>query len=128
MKYLQREVAKEYGGLAYWHRDYGRETAPLLDELAAVLDHVNPHAQGGLSKPENLKTACNKCNSRRNDAVYADWIRRNPNRKNRGKEPLEWDGFSKLFVFLAKRPDASLTAAEKEWLEALGKESPPDFS
>jgi hypothetical protein len=124
MKYLQRELTQAgYSDLSFWRLAYSRQFAPLLDELAAAIDHVNPHARGGLSNAANLKTACYKCNCRKNDSDYAEWIRDNPSRKKSGKEPLTWDGLSSLFVFLANRNPRNLTQAEKEWLEALVKPS-----
>lgn len=63
MKYLQEELEKSgYGGLAYWRYAYDRHGAPLLDELAAVLDHAQPFSMGGTEETENLATACNRCN------------------------------------------------------------------
>jgi len=122
LKYLQRELAEVgHSGLAYWRYAYSREFAPLLDELAAVLDHVNPHAGGGTGSEENLKTACNKCNPRKNDANYTDWVRQNPSRKIRGKEPHTWDGLTTLFIYLAQCDRASLTQTERQWLKALEK-------
>jgi len=124
MKYLQRELTQAgYSDPSYWRDAYSREFAPLLDELAAAIDHVNPHASGGPSNAANLKTACYKCNSRKNDSDYAEWVRQNPIRKNRGKEPLTWDGLSSLFMFYANRDPRILTQAEKEWLKALVKPS-----
>jgi len=86
-QYLQRELAQECPDLSYWRYAYTREFAPLLDELAAVIDHVNPHVRGGPGNEANLKTACNKCNSRKNDHDYAKWVRDNPIRKNKVKNP-----------------------------------------
>lgn len=120
LKYLQEELAGAgFADLAYWRYAYSREFAPLLDELAAVLDHVDPHAKGGLASVENLRTACNKCNMRRGDANYIAWVERNPAKKSSGNQPRTWDGLSNLFVFLARRHHASLTRTEKEWLHAL---------
>src|SRR5712692_4088903 len=53
--------------LAYYHLNNRRDRAPLLDELAAVIDHIQPHATGGGDTKENLVTACNRCNMRKND-------------------------------------------------------------
>jgi HNH endonuclease len=124
MKYLQEELKRAgYDKLTFWRYAYSRQFAPLLDELAAVVDHVKPHARDGPCDTENLKTACNKCNTRKSDADYAKWASQNPARKNRGKEPLTWDGLSSVFVFYATRDGRSLTPTEKEWLAALTKPS-----
>jgi hypothetical protein len=124
MKYLQLELTRAgYSDLSYWRNAYSREFAPLLDELAAAVDHVDPHAKGGPSNATNLKTACYKCNSRKGDSDYVKWVRQNPIRKNSGKEPLTWDGLSGLFMLFAKRDPDKLTKTEKEWLKALVKPS-----
>src|SRR5690242_6904839 len=62
MKYLKLEV--ESAGErapAYYHSHWTREGCPLLDELGAVLDHVEAFTTGGPCTEENLCTACAKC-------------------------------------------------------------------
>jgi|SRR5665213_2475604 len=120
MKYLQRELTQAgYSDHSYWRYAYSREFAPLLDELAAAIDHVNPHAKGGASNAANLKTACYKCNSRKNNSDYEEWVRQNPIRESRSRDPVAWDGLSSVFVFFANRDPSKLTTTEKEWLKAL---------
>jgi hypothetical protein len=122
MKYLQRELTdRGYGGLALWSPAFNRRDAPLLDELAAAIDHVKALSVGGKDDRENLATACNKCNTRKNNSDTAKWEREHPAKPINGKfgEPQNWDGFSSLFLFLSKRHASSLTATELQWLEAL---------
>jgi 5-methylcytosine-specific restriction endonuclease McrA len=47
------------GPLAYFDVRWGRDKAPLLDHLAAVIEHKTPRARGGKDDEANLKTACN---------------------------------------------------------------------
>jgi HNH endonuclease len=96
---------------------------PLLDLLGAVIDHVQAFSTGGGSEIDNLATACNKCNGRKSAAPMEKWNGRPVDTPIKGKygEPQTWDGLSTLFVMLAKRNPASLTASEKAWLKALSK-------
>ena len=122
MKYLQRDLEKaQFADLAYWRFAYHRHGAPLLDELAAVIDHVEVFSSGGLDVGENLATACNSCNMKRNNCEVNKWKRERPAKRIKGKygEPDAWDGFSSLFLHLAKKYAADLTASEKEWFRAL---------
>ncbi len=119
MKYLEKYV-RQCGytdPLAYYSLYYRRDTAPLLDHLAAIIDHVKPVSKGGAHSKENFKTACNKCNMQKNNSekVFP------PPRKVRSKhgEPEHWDGFSGLFVVLARQFADQLTAAERDWLRVL---------
>jgi hypothetical protein len=122
MKYLQEELRKGgYENLAYWRYAYDRCGAPLLDELAAVIDHVKAFSVGGPADADNLTTACNRCNMRKNMSAAEKWEREHPIKPIRGKygEPKNWDGLSSLFVYLAKRDPSNLKQTEKEWLKAL---------
>jgi hypothetical protein len=105
--------------LAYWRFAYHRHGAPLLDELAAVIDHIEMFSTGGLDVAENLATACNSCNMMRNSCDLKKWLLERPIKRIKGKygEPETWDGFSSLFLHLAKRYE--LTQSEKEWQKAL---------
>ena len=64
MKLIALEVNESgfVGDLAYHHLHWSRKSAPLLDELGAVLNHVHDSSTGGPDTVENLVTACNKCN------------------------------------------------------------------
>jgi hypothetical protein len=89
-----------------------------LDELGAVLDHKEAHASGGPDTEENLVTSCAKCNGRKGNKTQRDWDLREKRKAIKAKygEPENWDGLSNLFVLLAERNLASLTAGEREWL------------
>jgi len=116
---LARERGHE-GRLAYHDPRWRRDRAPLLDHLASVVDHVNAFSRGGAHDEANFVTACNKCNARKNNIVVEDFQRAVPALAVKGKygEPKHWDGFSTLFVLLA-RGQKDLTASEKGWLGAL---------
>ena len=122
MKYLQQELnVAGFADLAYWRFAFHRHGAPLLDELAAVIDHVEVFSSGGLDVAENLATACNRCNMARNSSELKKWLDKRPIKRIKGKygEPEAWDGLSNLFLHLAKRYADKLTASEREWGRAL---------
>jgi HNH endonuclease len=81
---------------------------------------VEAFSRGGAHDETNFVTACNKCNARKNNVIVEDFERAVPRKAVRGKygEPEHWDGFSTLFVLLA-RPRADLSVSEKGWLAAL---------
>jgi 5-methylcytosine-specific restriction endonuclease McrA len=123
MRYLADLVKREGcdTALPYYHRNWRRRDAPLLDRLGAVIDHVEAHSGGGASVISNLATACNKCNGRKSNAHADDFSKRNPLIPVKGKygDPLEWDGLSTLFMILiAQHPEAA-TSTERAWLRAL---------
>ena len=109
------------GPLAYHDPRWRRDRAPLLDHLGAVVDHVEAFARGGAHDEGNFVTACCKCNARKSSAVVDDFKRAVPARAVKGKygEPIHWDGFSTIFVLLA-RGRSDLSSSEKGWLAALG--------
>jgi 5-methylcytosine-specific restriction endonuclease McrA len=108
------------GPLAYHDARWRRDRAPVLDHLAAVVDHVEAFSKGGAHDEANFVTACNKCNARKNNVIAEDFKRAVPSRAVKGKygEPAHWDGFSTLFVLLA-RDSADLPTSERRWLAAL---------
>jgi 5-methylcytosine-specific restriction endonuclease McrA len=122
MKFLEAE-ARNAGrsGLAYYHAHWTRDGAPLLDELGAVIDHVDAFSTGGLDSEENLITACNKCNGRKSAAPLDRWNKRSMHKPIKGKygEPRNWDGLASVFVMLAERNPAPLTVGERDWLNAI---------
>jgi len=124
MKYLELELRNSgyTGPLAYYHLHGTRHGAPLLDELGAVIDHVEAFSTGGSGMEENLCTACCKCNVRKSSAPLNKWNQREKRKPIKGKygEPQHWDGLSHLFVMLADRNLSALTAGEREWLKVLG--------
>jgi len=123
MKCIEVELQKanHAGALAYYHPHWTRTTAPLLDELGAVLDHKTPFSAGGSCSDENLVTSCAKCNGRKSSASQDKWGQREIRKPIKAKfgEPQEWDGLSNFFVLLAERNISSLTAGERAWLKAL---------
>jgi hypothetical protein len=127
MKLLERFV-RDHGCIAkvaYYDSRYRRDTAPLLDHLACVIDHVEAFSTGGEDVDSNYATACNKCNVRKNAARADTFQHRHPPKRIRAKygEPTAWDGFSSLFLVLGQRYRSELTASEAEWLRALAKVS-----
>jgi 5-methylcytosine-specific restriction endonuclease McrA len=125
MKFLELEVRASGATepLAFYHAHWTRATAPLLDELGVVLDHVNAFSTGGECAEENLVTACAKCNGRKSAAPLEDWNKRVIRKPIKGKygEPETWDGLSSVFVMLAKRYPEKLTGGERQWLKAFEK-------
>lgn len=123
MKFLARElrIAGQDEPLAYFHPHWTRDGSPLLDELGAVIDHVQAFCAGAPDAIENLITACNKCNGRKSAASLEKWKRRPVYKPVKGRygEPQSWDGLSWLFVMFAQRDLGCLTVSEKDWLKAL---------
>jgi 5-methylcytosine-specific restriction endonuclease McrA len=122
MRYLQHDLAVSgYSDLAYWSTAFNRRDSPILDALAAAIDHVKPFSMGGTNDPSNLVTACNKCNTSKNSTDLDKWRLANPVKLIRSKygDPVNWDGFSNLFLLLAERYPDIRVPTEKEWLEAL---------
>jgi hypothetical protein len=78
----------------------------------------------GPGNAENLVTACNKCNTRKNNSGAAASECAHPVKAIKGKhgEPVDWDGFSSLFLFFAEKYDANLTESEKACVKALKNE------
>jgi 5-methylcytosine-specific restriction endonuclease McrA len=124
LKYLERDLRERgyKGKLAYFQLNFTRHGAPLLDELAVVLDHVEAAARGGANGSANLVTACNKCNMKKSDLPLDKWNEKHPAPKpirSKYGEPEDWDGFSSLFVMLAERFVEELTPSERNWLSVL---------
>lgn len=123
MKYLQQFMlaSGHDGPLAYFDSRWRRDKSPLLDHLGAVIDHIHAHSRGGSVEYANLKTACNKCNMRKNDSALDDFGKISPKRAVNGRygEPEHWDGLSALFTILVEQNIHSATVSELEWLRAL---------
>jgi 5-methylcytosine-specific restriction endonuclease McrA len=123
MRFLEREARSSgrVDQLSYYHPHWTRDGAPLLDELGAVIDHIEAYSAGGAHREENLATACNKCNAQKSSRPVAEWNELFQKKTVKGKygEPQHWDGFSTLFAILAQRDPIELTVSEKEWLKAL---------
>lgn len=121
-KLLQLDLsASGFSSLAYFHSNWARRDAPLLDELGATIDHVQPFSRGGTCGEENFRTACWKCNMRKSDNPLEIWEQREKRPPIKGKygEPEAWDGLTTLFMALAQRNPSVLTATDRDWLRAL---------
>lgn len=109
------------GPLEYFHVNWRRDAAPLLDELGACIDHVEAHSKGGSSQIENLATICARCNARKGARTADDHLKRYPPKKVKSKhgEPAHWDGLSTLFVALASENAGALSTTDRSWITAL---------
>jgi 5-methylcytosine-specific restriction endonuclease McrA len=123
MKYLERELDQSgvHPRVAYHHAHWTRDGAPLLDELGAVIDHIEAQSKGGSDDKENLATACNKCNALKSASAHEKFSSKLKIKPVKGKygEPKNWDGLSNIFVMLANRNLTILTESERKWLRAL---------
>jgi 5-methylcytosine-specific restriction endonuclease McrA len=123
MRLIEGEVrrADRTEPLSYYHAHWTRDGAPLLDELGAVIDHVEAHSTGGSSQEPNLATACCKCNAQKSASTAESHQTKHPRKpiKGKGGEPQHWDGLSALFVVLAERDRSVLTGSERDWLKVL---------
>jgi 5-methylcytosine-specific restriction endonuclease McrA len=108
--------------VAYFHPNWSRTSAPLLDHLGAVIDHVEAHSKGGYHGEPNFVTACNKCNTKKNNNPAAIFAGQNPLKKVKGKygEPVHWDGLVSLFLTLAGQGE-KLEPGELDWQKAFLK-------
>jgi hypothetical protein len=108
---------------AYWSLAYRRDASPLLDEMAAVVDHVRAHAAGGPTRENNLATACCRCNMRKSNEDQVNFTTRNPKRRIKARygEPEHWDGFVSLFMVLARDNQDVLTDSERSWYRSFEK-------
>jgi 5-methylcytosine-specific restriction endonuclease McrA len=127
MKFLESEVNKSSrrGPLSYYHAHWTRAGAPLLDELGAVIDHVDAFSTGGSSAEDNLATSCCKCNAQKSAGTVESHQTQHPRKPIKGKygEPQHWDGLSSVFVILAVKNRVGLSASEKGWLKVLTEET-----
>jgi 5-methylcytosine-specific restriction endonuclease McrA len=123
LKHLSEVVSREFPHLtlAHWNPQWRRDSAPLLDELAACVDHVHAYSKGRVHDISNFATICARCNARKGSrsreehlAVHKPWLV-----KGKHGEPLHWDGLASVFVFYARRSSRVLTATERGWLAAL---------
>ena len=106
--------------LAYFHPDWRRDAAPLLDHMGAVIDHVEAVAPGGEHSEANFVTACNTCTAKKSNHAASAFEHERPGTPVKGRfgEPEHWDGLISLFLVLA-RSDFQLTSGEKAWQQAL---------
>ena len=122
-KLLSESIASELPDvpIAIWNDLWRRDKAPLLDELAACIDHVRAFSDGGAHDISNFIASCARCNTRKSDRSAEAWIDANPPWRVKGKygEPEEWDGLASLFVVLARKTQRPLITVEKDWLRAI---------
>lgn len=123
LKLLGERVAESLPGvpLAYWDERWRRDRSPLLDQLAASIDHIEAFSAGGAHAEANFATICVKCNVRKGTRSRQQHAVLDAPRVVKGQygEPTAWDGLSSTFVMLARESRRPLTAAEKGWLKAL---------
>ena len=123
LKQLAQAVGSDFPGLplAYWNPQWRRDAAPLLDELAASVDHVHAHSKGGAHDESNFATICARCNARKGSRSTEEHLIAYPPAAVRGKygDPTTWDGLTSMFVYFAKRSTKPLTPTEKAWLRIL---------
>ena len=71
--------------LAYYHSHWTRYSAPLLDHLGAVVDHIEAWATGGPHGEGTFATSCNKCNTRKNSKHAEAYSKLAAEKRVRGK-------------------------------------------
>jgi 5-methylcytosine-specific restriction endonuclease McrA len=110
--------------LAYWDPRWRRDVSPLLDELAASIDHVTAHARGGAHDVSNFAAVCARCNARKSAKRTDAYLLEARPWRVRGKygAPKDWDGLSLLFLALAKDNPSALTPTERSWCDAIERE------
>lgn len=123
LKLLSEAVSREFPArsLAYWNPQWRRDAAPLLDELAACVDHVDAYVKGGAHNIANFATICARCNARKGTRSREEHLKMAPRWVVKGKhgEPTHWDGLSTVFVLFTRQTSRTLTATETSWLRAL---------
>jgi hypothetical protein len=107
--------------LAYFNPQWRRDLAPLLDELACSIDHVEPFGPGGEHIIENFAPISARCNARKSAKSKTRFLEESPPWTVRGKhgELEHWDGLVAVFVALASRSPELLSPTDKRWLTAL---------
>lgn len=107
--------------LAYWNERWRRDRSPLLDELAASIDHVVALKAGGEHDEFNFATICARCNARKSVRSREDYLAKVPQWVVRGThgEPTQWDGLSMAFLALVRDRLDQLTTDDRAWYDAL---------
>jgi HNH endonuclease len=123
LKQLQHLVGSALPHLrvAYWQANWRRDAAPLLDELAASVDHVEAFSRGGAHDASNFRAVCARCNARKSAANAETFLVALRPWRVKGKygEPKDWDGLSSVFVLLAAQTPEALSVTERQWLKVL---------
>jgi len=47
---------------------------PFLQGLLVELDHMDPKSKGGWDHPDNLVACCKRCNSKKKDRLFVEWL------------------------------------------------------
>ena len=123
LKYME-QFLKEQGyehQTAYYSFRWRRDTSPLLDHLAAVIDHAEAYSTGGAHSVENFVTTCNKCNMRKSNRPVEAMAKNEFGTPVKGRfgEPRYWDGLASMFLVLAGKNPVALTRTERKWYDAL---------
>jgi len=122
LRLLGERVARTLPGIpiAYWD-ERRRDQSPLLDQLAASIDHVQAFSTGGDHAERNFATICVKCNVRKGTRTREEHAEIDFPQPVRGKygEPTKWDGLASTFVMLARESSRPLTSTERGWLRAM---------
>jgi len=123
LKYLDEFVHLNgyEGPTAYFDPRWRRDAAPLLYELASMIDHVQAYATVRAHEEANLAVACADCNERKGSRPASEYLQANLRRRVKGRygEPKHWDGLVAVFLTLARQNPARLTANERTWLREL---------
>jgi 5-methylcytosine-specific restriction endonuclease McrA len=123
LKLLGEKVTRALPGIpvAYWDERWRRDQSPLLDQLAASVDHIEAFSTGGAHTEDNFATICVKCNVRKGTRTREEHAVIDSPRLVKGKhgEPTAWDGLASTFVVLARESQRPLTPIEKGWLRAM---------
>jgi 5-methylcytosine-specific restriction endonuclease McrA len=75
----------------------------LFARGSSTVDHIVPVDSGGRNERDNLVTACNDCNIRKNNRL--DDVAFEPKEIPTEIRIQEWDGFALLYPKLSERPD-----------------------
>jgi 5-methylcytosine-specific restriction endonuclease McrA len=126
LRLLADQVRQEIPPLkvAYYSHHWGRESAPLLDELGACIDHVQAFAKGGQHAMANFAAVCARCNGRKSARTRSEYLEVAKPWKVKGKhgEPRSWDGLTSVYVLLARQSARELIPTERTWLRLLEEE------
>ena len=99
---LFEEISPGHG---YYHKN-GKENKllRLFQWRMASVDHIIPVSKNGTNDKDNFITACWECNNKfRNKTIEQG--KPNPKPINGMAIKLNWDGFSHLYLKLAKKED-----------------------
>ena len=104
---------------AYYHPNWSRDRAPLLDWLGAVVHRRLAESRGGGTDLSNLVTACSRCVAQKKDTPEDEFLQTHPRQPPSTNEPTGWDGLSTMFLLLAPNYFRAVSDDEREWLAVL---------